>query len=161
MNTQIKLDVVEINNSFIQVSGASTSFVNITNISKVDTTELLDKVREVSKSARQQGIKVLRKNKTLATIRENMVAYESEVEKYQLLFLQLKTLTENKIKKGIFTGFSDDKELSEINTIRNEMMTMNYRSQPISIIHSIANSVEEMENRIKNNNESTITTLGF
>lgn len=161
MNTQIKLDVVEINNSFIQVSGSSTSFVSMRNISKIDTNELLEKVRTVSKSARQQGIKVLRKNKTLSTIRENMLSYEQAVDEYQSLFLKLKKLTELKVKKGIFVGFSNDKELDEINDIRNKMMAMNYRSQPISIIHSILNSVNEMENKLKFNRDSTIVTLGF
>lgn len=161
MNTQIKLDVVEINNSFIQVSGSSTSFVSMRNISKIDTNELLEKVRTVSKSARQQGIKVLRKNKTLSTIRENMLSYEQAADEYQSLFLKLKKLTEIKVGKGIFVGFSNDKELDEINDIRNKMMAMNYRSQPISIIHSILNSVNEMENKLKFNRDSTIVTLGF
>lgn len=161
MNTQIKLDVVEINNSFIQVSGSSTSFVSMKNISKIDTQELLEKVRTVSKSARQQGIKVLRKNKTLSTIRENMLSYEQAADEYQSLFLKLKKLTEIKVGKGIFVGFSNDKELDEINDIRNKMMAMNYRSQPISIIHSILNSVNEMEDKLKFNQDSTIVTLGF
>lgn len=161
MNTQIKLDVVEINNSFIQVSGSSTSFVNIRNISKVDTQELLDKVRSVSKMARQQGIKVLRKNKTLDSIRENMASYEKAVEEYQSLFSKVKTLTEEKVEKGIFCGFSDDKELSEISSICNKMQTMNHRTQPISVIHSILHSVNQMEERIKHNENSTIVSLGF
>tara|TARA_E500000081_G_C6130608_1_gene353484 strand:- start:2250 stop:2735 length:486 start_codon:yes stop_codon:yes gene_type:complete len=161
MNTQIKLDIVEINNSFIQVSGSSTSFVNIRNISKVDTQELLDKVRSVSKMARQQGIKVLRKNKTLASIRENMVSYEKAVEEYQSLFNKVKTLTEEKVEKGIFYGFSDDKELSEISSLCHKMQTMNYRSQPISVIHSILHSVYRMEEHIKHNKNSTIVSLGF
>jgi hypothetical protein len=161
MNTQIKLDVVEINNSFIQVSGSSTSFVSMRNILKTDTQELLEKVRTVSKSARQQGVKVLRKNKTLSTIRENMLAYEQAFEEYQSLFFKLKELTEIKVEKGIFVGFSNDKELNEINDIRNKMLAMNYRSQPISIIHSILNSVNEMEDRLKFNEDLTIVTLGF
>ena len=54
-----------------------------------------------------------------------------------------------KVDKGIFAPTSDDVELKGLYDIRNTMMAMNYRSEPISRINEIAYRVSEFERSVE------------
>lgn len=148
--TKIVLSRVEINANTISVSSdeSSTTYFNEPFIAKVDLKDLTKRINALIKNARAKKISVSQKHKTKDLVKELTESYEAAYAKYNELYEQLKAGVQAKVDKGIFAPTSDDVELKGLYDIRNAMMAMNYRSEPISRINEVAYRISEFERSV-------------
>ena len=150
MSTKIKFERVIINDNEITVSSPSTSWFNEIFASKIDVDNLLKRHKDLIKLVKSKGTKVSLKYKTKQQIVDNAESYNTAFEIYSSSFLELKSLVEDKVKKGFFAPCSDDTELNDLYKKRNAITVMFHGGTPMSNIISLENSISNFEREYKN-----------
>jgi hypothetical protein len=145
--TRIHLDFAIVTDREIHVSGCSTSFTYETYINEVDIDDLFKKRKELISLAKSKGVKISYKNKTFSTLKSIKEKYREDFVEYDFLFKNLIFKWENKLKKGIFTGYGEDKELTRIFETRNKLHSLFNNSTSLSIVSEIN---EKINRNLKN-----------
>lgn len=140
----ISMTRIEINDNNIVIENEHTSFVNEAFVKKLNIKEMLSQYQSIVKEAKNCNVSISYKGRIKHSLNSLASEYESSYNQYQSLFSKLKELCEAKMKKGIFVGYCDDLELKEIFDIRNQMMAMFYRSEPLSKVMEIKSSLDRL-----------------
>jgi hypothetical protein len=157
MSTLIELKRAVSNETEIHVCSSSTSFVNVKLAPKVDIKQLVRDRAQVIKEAKAKGIKVSFKYGTKNMIDDAKAIYDEEYNQYQAKFHLLASLWRSKLNKGIFRGYSDDKDLNAISGLSNGIDSMWNRRTNLSKVNEAFQYIKEVSRRIKDSDFESIS----
>jgi ABC-type transporter Mla MlaB component len=146
--TQVTLTKNVIEKNKLQITNEHTSFVDLERFEHVDSFALLRRYQSIIKKAKEAGVDIKYTQRYKRRIHDLTEAYDDAFDLYNQLFDKLVKRWKDKIDKGLFVPLSDDNELNSIYELQNEIIAMNYRSEPISQMNDIANSLDNIEDAI-------------
>lgn len=147
-NSHIELSIVVIDGQRLNVSAVETTFVDLYISTKIDRDELLKRRTALIRDAENKGIQVLYTYGTLDCIKTASEKYDEAYENYQMLFELLSSLWRSKVKKGIHTRYSDDKDLQAMAEVTHKMRGLWHRDQPLSLMREVYGHINLLDRRI-------------
>lgn len=147
--TQITLENTIIEKDRLKINCEHTSFVDLERFTRVDSFALLRRYQALVKEAKAAGVAVKYTQRYKRRIHDLTEAYDDAFDLYTQRFDQLVKRWKAKIDKGLFAPLSDDNELNSIYALQNEIIAMDYRSEPISQMNDIVTSLNNIEAAIQ------------
>lgn len=146
----VEISRFELNDNRISVCSESTQYVNAFNISD-ELLSLRKKQKSLVVLAKSKNINV-KKNDISKAIEEcESMGLVNFVEQYKSLFNELKRAWEIKLINGIVMPTCDDKELSYLSKLANDLEKLHYRSTPIGRAREVLAWLKEAEQLIVSN----------
>jgi hypothetical protein len=154
---RIKFNRVIVEEQILHVSSVSTTFVDHSLSEKVDYKTLQRDRAILIRLAKSKGIKINYKWGTKRVVDETKDQYENEYAKYNAHFHLLATLWRCKVKKGLYAGYSEDKDLNAIFAVSNAITNMWIRNSALSQARAAYTHIKQLTNRVKNDNLTSIS----
>ncbi len=141
----------EITNDKIKVESSCTIFINSVRRKIIDIVQLDKDIKEIRKICKERKIIFSQKNGLYKFFKDknNKTAYLDETKKVNKLFDELVQGWKEKVQNGIYTGYSDDKELNNLYKLKWQIDKFYYAGTVISKINSLYNAVEGIKCDIK------------
>lgn len=143
--TQVTLTNTKIEKEELHITNEHTSFVNLQRFERVDCFTLLRRYQALIKDVKAAGVDIKYTQRYKRRIHDLMEAYDDAFDLYTQLFDELVKKWQAKVDKGLYVPLSDDAELNSIYELQNKIIAMNYRSEPISQINDVVNSLDKIE----------------
>ena len=157
-NEKIELKVV-IDDTQIVITGGGTSFISMGLMPKYDLKDLKKQRARVARLAKEKGIKISYKGKTKQAIENSMDTYQVAYLEYYTGFHLLKALWTTKAQKGIYVGFSEDKDLKAISQANQKVNALWNTGSVLGIVHSVAVRLRDLEREVNNTTNFSQITL--
>ncbi len=133
----------------IKVTCPGTVFINISPYREINIKELLQKRLEIIKIAKANNISISYKNKTKNKIDNYTEKYKNDIKLSQELYQKIKAGWEYiRDNRGLHSGLVDDYYEKEITELAWEFEKLNNRNEPIGIIDSLANNIEQIHDKL-------------
>lgn len=152
MSELIQLDFNVANEKEIHVTGSSTSFTYLQFFEKPCLEEMVNEFKQLIRNAKAKSINIKFNHPDLTSKSQKqyvnlILSHQEELDKdyadYQAKYSKLLELWKAKLQKGIYVGHSDDEELTEIYNLRNDIVSMFYRSRVFSKIQELNTTMRD------------------
>lgn len=145
MKEIIKLDFSVANDKEIHITGSSTSFCSHIFKEEIDIPLLLEKRKALIKKAKKNGLKISYKNKTKTKLQNLSEEYQSDYIDYLFLYNSLSKKWNEKLKKGIFVGYSNDIEIDYLFSLSRKIDYIFLKKQAFKIVNDISYKINYYE----------------
>ncbi len=143
MKALIDLDFNITNETEIQISGSSTSFCYEKLAPYFNIEELLSSYDSVKKIAKEKGVIVGTKNRVKGQLKDLKPLYRTAYRQYYNDFQALSNFWKIKLKKGIYTGYTNDNEIQNLFLLRNKLDKHHHHESVLGKIKYIQNLIQE------------------
>ncbi|WP_226035649.1 hypothetical protein [Aquibacillus saliphilus] len=150
---KIKMNNEIIENDYIRIDNDHTLFCEVKRIEFPDINKLEKELKALRKQLKDNNVS-LAKTDTIKILRDQKQEYINSVNEYNNTFDKLVIAWEEKIKVGIFTGYSDDKYYNNIlSPLKWKLEKMNYRNTLLSKVITINQNIQEIKQELNNGTE--------
>lgn len=135
----------------IKVESSCTIFINKERKQTIDIIALEKDIKEIKKICKERKIIFSQKNGYYTFFKGNKNHYLFAMQNVNLLFDKLVQGWQQKVKKGIYTGYSDDTELNNLLQLSWQIDAL-YQKNIISKIHTLYHNVQELKEDLQDSN---------
>jgi len=138
-----------ITNDKIKVESDSTIFISTVRGKTIDISKLDKDIKELRKICKERKIIFSQKNGLYKFFKENQNKYLEDMKEVNKLFDCLINGWQEKVKKGIYPGYSNDEDIDKLEKIKWKIDEFYYAGTAISKINRLNSDVKRIYENLK------------